>query len=289
MSLVITSVELGLLYGLVALGVYITFTLLRFPDLTVDMSLVTGAAVGAIAVRAGVPGLLALGLSMTGGLVAGSLTAFLHTHLKVGKILSGILALGLLYSLNLRIMGSANLSLLHAEHVISWLKSPLRDGLVLLLFFIILLGVKLLIDWFLKTRFGLALRATGENEATAKALGINTKSTKFVGVALSNGIVGLAGGLLAQFQGFIDIQTGAGTIILGLAAILLGFALVQPKSIFVMTSVVVAGSIVYQFIVNIALRLGLAGTDLKFFSAMIVVIALVLSRKKSILQWQKSF
>ena len=207
------SVELGLLYALVVLGVFLTFRILNFPDLTVDGSFVTGAAATAIAIQTGVPGLVAILAGFLAGFLAGSLTAFLHIRLGIWKILAGILSLSMLYTINLRLMDGPNLSLLNQENIISLLKTPINHIYTIIFLLVIVLVAKFFVDWFLQTEFGLRLRATGDNESTAQSFAINTKITKFFGVGLSNGLVGVAGGLVAQYQGFADVNMGIGVII----------------------------------------------------------------------------
>jgi len=286
-GILFTSFELGLLYALVVLGVFLTFRILNFPDLTVDGSFVTGAAATAIAIQAGVPGLVAILAGFLAGFLAGSLTAFLHIRLGIGKILAGILSLSMLYSINLRLMGGPNISLLWQENIIGWLKTPLNDINAIIFLFVIIVVAKVFIDWFLQTEFGLRLRATGDNESTAQSFAINTKTTKFFGIAISNGLVGLSGGLIAQFQGFADISMGVGVIILGFAALMLGEALTTSNKIPTITTVIILGAILFQVIINIALRLGLSGTDLKLVTALIVVIALVIGSNKKYLAYGK--
>lgn len=279
-DLLFTSIELGLLYSLVALGVYLTFRILRFPDLTIDGSFVTGAAATAVAIHGGVPGVLAMFIGFLAGFLAGSLTAFLHTRLGISKILSGILSLSMLYTVNLRIMSGPNISLLNERNIIGWLKTPLNDIFVICFFSTVILAVKFFIDWFLQTEIGLRLRATGDNEVTAQSFAINTNTTKFIGIALSNGFAGLSGGLIAQYQGFADVGMGIGIIILGFAALMLGEIFTSSQKIPIITMTIIVGAILYQLIINIALRLGLPGSDLKFITAFIVLIALIVSREK---------
>lgn len=275
-----TSVELGLLYALVVLGVFLTFRILNFPDLTIDGSFVIGAAATAIAIQAGIPGIYAILFGFIAGFLGGSLTAFLHIRFGIGKILAGILSLSMLYTVNLRLMGGSNISLLNQENIISFLKAPMNHIYTIIFLLVIVLVAKLFIDWFLKTEFGLRLRATGDNEQTAQSFAINTKITKFIGIGLSNGLVGMAGGLVSQYQGFADVNMGIGIIILGLAALMLGETLLPSVRIGIITTSVIIGVIAYQFIMNLALYLGLAGTDLRFVTALIVVVALVVRNNK---------
>lgn len=272
-----TSIELGLLYAPVILGVFLTFRVLNFPDLTVDGSFVIGAAATAIAIKCGLPGIPALGFGFIAGLLGGCLTAFLHTRLNIGKILSGILSLSMLYTINLRLMHGPNISLLNEVQTIGLFNVPLNHFLIISFLLAIVALVKLFIDWFLQTEFGLTLRATGDNESTAKSFSININLTKFIGISLSNGFVGLGGGLLAQFQGFSDINMGVGTIVLVLAALILGETIISNDKISTATLTIIIGSIFYQLIINVALRLGLAGTDLKFITSMIVIVTLIVN------------
>jgi putative ABC transport system permease protein len=275
-----TSIELGLLYALVVLGVFLTFRILDFPDLTIDGSFFTGAAGTAIAIQAGVPGIYAIFLGFLAGFLAGSLTAFLHIRFGIGKILAGILSLSMLYTINLRLMSGSNISLLNQGNIIGFLKAPMNHMYTIIFLLTIVFIAKFLIDWFLQTEFGLRLRATGDNELTAQSFAINTKVTKFFGIGLSNGLVGMAGGLVSQYQGFADVNMGIGIIILGLAALMLGETLLPSVKIGIITTSVIIGVIVYQFIMNLALYLGLAGTDLRFVTSLIVIIALVVGNNK---------
>ncbi|MBY0539522.1 ABC transporter permease [Patescibacteria group bacterium] len=274
-DLVFISLELGLLTGLIVLGVFLTFRVLNYPDLSVDGSFVTGAAAAALAIQSGVPGETALLVGLVAGLCAGVLTAFLHTVLGIEKILSGILALGILYTINLRLMDGPNLSLLNQETVMGVMQAPFNHVALIAVLFAIVVFAKFFIDWFLSTGFGLQVRATGDNEATARSFGINPNVTKFAGVVISNGLMGLAGALFAQYMGFADVNMGIGNIILGLAALMLGEAILSSRKIATVTLAIIVGSVLYQFIVNIALRLGLAGTDLKLITALIVIFAIM--------------
>ena len=284
-DLLFTSVELGLLYSVAVLGVFLTFRILRFPDLTVDGSFVTGAAVTGLAIQAGVPGLVAVLFGLLAGFLAGSLTAFLHIKLGIEKILSSILSLGMLYTINLRLMDGPNLSLLNESGVISVLQAPFNHLYAIGFLLIVAVAAKFFFDWFLQTQFGLALRATGDNEGTARSFGVNPNVTKFIGLGVSNALVGLAGGLVAQYQGFVDINMGIGVIILALAALMIGEALFSQKKIFIITSAIVIGAILYEFIINVALYMGLAGTDLKFVAALILIIALVAGGRHKNFSW----
>lgn len=266
----IGAVELGLLYALMALGVYITFRILDFPDLTVDGSFVTGGAIAAIMISNGYSPILASLAAFAGGLAAGAITGLLHTKGKINALLSGILMMIALYSINMRIMGRPNIGLGRQETLFDWV-SPL----LLMPFFIII--VKLLLDAFFHTDLGLALRATGDNARMIRSFGANTDNTKIFGVSLSNGLVALSGALIAQQSGFADISMGIGMIVIGLASVIIGEAIFGARTVFWATLAVIMGSIVYRIVVALALYVEwLDSSDLKFITAFIVVFALVL-------------
>lgn len=274
----IAAVELGLIYGLMALGVYLTFRILDFPDLTVDGSFTTGGAVAAILIVSGTDPLLATLAAIAAGLAAGTITGLLHTRGHINPLLAGILTQIGLYSINLRIMGSANLSLLREDTLIT----PLREGglmgsaVTVALFAAVALVFKLALDWFLHTDLGLALQATGDNEEMIRSLGVSTDRMKVLGLALSNGLVALCGALIAQYQGFSDIGMGIGLIVAGLASVIIGQAIFGARFIVISTLAVVLGSVVYRVVIQVALVIGLDANDMKLVSAILVVLALVL-------------
>lgn len=264
------AVELGLLYALMALGVYITFRILDFPDLTVDGSFATGGAIAALMITQGFSPWSATLCAFLGGAAAGACTGLLHTKGKINGLLSGILMMIALYSINMRIMGKPNISLLGADTVFSAV-SPMA------LMPLAVLAIKLALDAFLRTDLGLALRATGDNERMIRSLGANTDNTKMIGISLSNGLVALSGGLIAQQSGFADISMGIGMIVIGLASVIIGEAIFGAGSIFRATLAALLGSIVYRIVVALALRVELfSASDLKLITAVIVIFALVL-------------
>jgi putative ABC transport system permease protein len=264
------AVELGLLYALMALGVYITFRILDFPDLTVDGSFATGGAIAAVMITHGYPPLLACMAAFAGGLVAGACTGLLHTKGKVNGLLSGILMMIALYSINMRIMGKPNVSLIGSDTLFGSV-SPL------LLMIIVVIVFKLLLDAFLHTDLGLSLRATGDNAKMIRSFGANTDNTTILGVSLSNGLVALSGALIAQQSGFADISMGVGMIVIGLASVIIGEAIFGARTVFWATLAAVLGSIVYRIVVALALRVEwLDASDLKLITAIIVIVALVL-------------
>lgn len=271
------SLEQGLLYAIMALGVYLTFRILDFPDLTVDGSFTTGASIAAIMITNGTSPLLATLAAFAGGAVAGLITGLLHTKGKINALLSGILMMIALYSINLRIMGKANTSLFGSEILIS------KESLLYIMP-IIVVALKLALDWFLHTELGLALRATGDNKRMIRSFGVNTDNTIILGVSLSNGLVALSGALVAQYLGFADMQMGVGMIVVGLASVIIGEALFGSKTIIRATLAVVLGAIVYRFVVAIALQVGLESTDMKLMTALIVIIALTLPKIQSSLK-----
>lgn len=274
----LTAVELGLIYAIMALGVYLTFRILDFPDLTVDGSFTTGAAVASISIVNGMSPLLATGLALLAGAVAG----LLHTKGKINGLLAGILTMIALYSINLRIMGKANVPLLGEDTLISPLReAQLTGGAVsILIFFAVALVLKLVLDWFMHTEIGLAMQATGDNEQMIRSLGVSTDNQKILGLAISNGLVGLCGAMVAQYQGFADVGMGIGLILIGLASVIIGQAIFGTRNIFIATLAVIFGAVLYRVFIQLALDAGLAPNDMKLISAILVVIALVLPQWK---------
>lgn len=283
MSLLINSLEQGLVYGLMALGVLITFRVLDFPDLTVDGSFPMGAGITASLLVMGWNPVLAIVLGIVGGILAGTVTGMLSTKLNILNLLAGILTMTLLYSVNLRIMGRPNIPLIGRVTIIDQvdqLIEPLGLGRysTLLFFAVLVVCIKLLLDVFFNTEIGLALRATGDNEQMIKAQGVNTDNMKILGLAISNGLVALSGGLVAQYSGFADVGMGIGTIIAGLASVIIGETLLPTKSFRWMTTAVIVGSLIYRTTIMVALRyghnLGFKSSDLKLITSMIVILAL---------------
>ncbi|MFU1797587.1 ABC transporter permease [Paenibacillus azoreducens] len=267
---ILGAVELGLLYALMALGVYITFRILDFPDLTVDGSFTTGGAIAAVMISHGANPWLASFIAFLGGLAAGICTGLLHTKGKINGLLSGILMMIALYSINMRIMsGKPNIGMLGVDTVFTsinpWIFLPILSIVILLL-----------MNWFLHTDLGLALRATGDNDRMIRSFGANTDTTKIIGVSLSNGLVALSGALIAQHSGFADISMGIGMIVIGLASVIIGEAIFGARNVIHATIAVVLGSIVYRIVVALALRVEWLDTsDLKIITAVIVIAALI--------------
>jgi len=270
------SLEQGLAYGLVAIGIVITFRILAFPDLTVDGSFPLGAAVVARLIMEGVPPIYGIIMAIILGFLAGCCTGFLNTKLKINSLLAGILMMTILYSVNLRIMGRSNIQLL----TVSTLLTPLenldinRFIPIIAFFLVVALCIKLLTDMFLHTQIGFAMRATGDNEQMIRTLGVNTDSMTILGLGISNAFVALSGALVAQDQGFSDVGMGIGMIVAGLASIIIGEALCGRRTVQRMTLAALVGSIIYKFIISLGLRLGLAPTDLKMATGVMVILAL---------------
>jgi len=277
-----TAVELGLIYAVMALGVYLTFRILDFPDLTVDGSFTTGASITAVSIVSGVPPLLATGMAFGGGLAAGVVTGLLHTKGRINGLLAGILTQIALYSINLRIMGKANVALLRETTLFTPLREAGLTGTWLSVGILLAVAVAILaaIVWFLHTDLGLAMRATGDNPDMIRSFGVNTDNQKILGLALSNGLVAVCGALIAQFQGFADIGMGIGMIVAGLASVIIGQALLGRSSIAIAAGAVVLGSVMYRVVIQLALMAGLNPNDMKLISAVLVVLALVLPQWK---------
>jgi putative ABC transport system permease protein len=271
------AVELGLLYAIMALGVYITFRILNFPDLTVDGSFVTGASISAVMIVAGYSPAVSVIFAFAGGFLAGAATGLLHTKGKINALLSGILMMIALYSINLRIMGKANIPLL-GETTLFPAEKIYWFGVsaVVWIMPVVVFVIKLVIDWFLHTDIGLALRATGDNQRMIRSFGVNTDATIVLGVSLSNGLVALSGALVAQYSGYSEVSMGVGMIIIGLASVIIGETLFGQRTVFRATLAVMLGAIVYRLAVAVALDKGLQPTDMKLMTALLVIIALVL-------------
>lgn len=282
-SILIHAAEQGFAYGIAALGVFITFRVLRFPDLTVDGSFVTGAAVASsLLATTGINPFLTLAVAFGAGCVAGTVTGLLHTRLGIADLLAGVLSMIMLYSINLRIMGRPSISLLRVttlSDLVERALSPLGVAAILVVLAGLALAVKFALDGFFRTEFGLALRATGDNEAMIVAQGVDTKTMKVFALALSNGLVALSGALVAQYSGFADVGMGVGTIVTGLAAVIVGGSLLRSRRIGWMTASVLLGSLLYRVAVMLALRygylIGFQASDLKLVTSLLVIVALV--------------
>ncbi|MDO5499339.1 MAG: ABC transporter permease [Propionibacteriaceae bacterium] len=276
----LAAADLGLIFGIMALGVYITFRILNFPDLTVDGSFTTGAAVAASAILGGVNPWVATLLGLVAGAAAGLITGLLHTKGKINPLLAGILTQIALYSINLRIMGRANLPLLRSDTTLSDVRDAGLFGTwaSVGIFLAVVIVVLLIVDWFLSTDTGLAMQATGDNEAMIRAQGVSTDTMKILGLVISNALVGLAGAIMAQYQGYADIGMGIGLIVAGLASVIIGQAVLPSRHFAVATAAVVLGSVIYREVIQLALSVGFNPNDMKLISAVLVVLALLLPR-----------
>jgi putative ABC transport system permease protein len=275
------AVAQSILWSIMTLGVYITFKVLDFPDLTVDGSFATGGAVSAVLVTQGVDPLLSLLIALLAGMACGYVTGFLHTRLEIPGILAGILTMIALYSVNIRIMGQSNTSLLGVSTIFTVLSGMFAgmsmNLLTILVGSVFAAAVILLLYWFFGTEIGCAVRATGNNEYMVRALGVNTNYTKILGLVLSNGLVALSGALVAQNQGYGDVQMGTGTIMVGLASVIIGEVLMGSRFSFAYKLIsAVVGSVIYRVIIAIVLQMGLQSTDLKLLTAAMVAVALAI-------------
>ncbi|GAF66648.1 ABC transporter permease [Alkalihalobacillus trypoxylicola] len=297
---IFSAIESGLIYAIMALGVYLSFRILDFPDLTVDGSFVTGAAIAAISIIAGFPPLIASLFGFLAGFLAGMITGIIHTKGKINALLSGILMMIALYSINLRIMGQPNVPLRNQENLfaqfgqvveslginqalysffglfgLSEVQLP-RTWAIIIFMIIVIILIKFAMDYFLKTEIGLALRATGNNQKMIRSLSANTDWLIIFGLGISNGLVALSGSLIAQHGGFADAGMGVGLIIIGLASVIIGEALFGTKTIFRATLAIIGGAIVYRIVVTLALRVDfLEAGDVRLITAILVIAALV--------------
>lgn len=305
MTLVIGALTIGLILSVLALGVYISFRIFDFPDITAEGSITLGAAVAAILLVSGTNPIVATAAAFCAGLAAGSVTGVLHTKFKINGLLSGILVMTALYSVNLHVMGKSNVPLLSATtfgnyaeaaaralgmtdsvRVLGWDVSG-RDVSIFIAVFgaIVIMGVAL--DWFFRTQLGTAMRATGDNPQMIRALGVDVSAMVILGLAVSNGLIAVSGALLAQYQGFADVQMGIGMLVWGLASVIIGEALVGVRSLGLSIVGTIMGSVLFRLLVAMALRWGLDPNDLKLITAVFVFGALVLPTLLRKLQSQR--
>ncbi len=279
--------EQGALAGFLGLGVLISFRFFRFPDLTAEGSYPLGGAVAASLLVAGFDPILATLAAAVAGVIAGMATALIHTKLRINNIVAGIIVMTALYTVNLRVMGRANISLLSVRTLFDDAAGAFGVGdqgetlvtIVLTLLLLALAGAAL--AWFMHTDLGLAVRATGENQAMIRSLGVDTDRTKLIGLGLSNGAIALSGALVAQDHGFADIGMGIGILVTGAAAVMIGEALFGDGSIERWVVATMVGVLIYRFLVALALRVGLEPVDLKLITAALLLLALALPRLRS--------
>lgn len=285
----------GVLWAMMALGVYITFRILDVADLTVDGSFATGGAVCAICLTLSIHPLISVLLAIVAGAIAGFITGFLHTKCEIPAILAGILTQIGLYSVNLRIMGRSNMPLLQTDTmfrgIAKWtgISVPWVTLIVGILISILMI---LILYWFFGTEVGSAIRATGNNEQMVRALGVNTNKMKILGLMISNGMIALAGALVTQSQGYADVKMGFGAIVIGLASIVIGEVIFGQKGNFAYRLLsIVIGSVIYRMIVALVLQMGMNTDDLKLLTAVLVALALsvpVIIKKKKQSQMYKT-
>lgn len=268
MNLIINILEQASLFSLVAIGVFITYKILDFPDLSVDGTYPLGASIAAILLVNGVNPVIATIIACLGGAIGGFLTAFLHVKLKISNLMSGILVMMGLYSVNLTIMGKSNIPLLNINHIFSYNISPLIIAVC------ILIVVKLLQDLFMKTKAGFLLFAVGDNEQVVTTLGVNKGNIKILGLMISNALVALAGALTCQYQGYADVGMGTGTVVKALACVIIGSSLFNKVSFIKSTTQAIIGTVIYYAAITIALKLGLNPNLLNLLTAIVIVIAL---------------
>lgn len=288
-NVIMGAVTQGLLWSIMAIGVYVSYRILDISDLTSEGSFTLGAATMAALIVAGVNPFIATFIAALAGALAGLVTGFLHTKLKIPTLLAGILVMTGLYSVNLRIMGKANISLNQSTTSLTIIKEKVVELFPSLSDFMyrdrdaaIVVGVIgailviIFVWWLMNTEFGYAIRATGNNEHMIRASGVNTNVTKVIGLMLGNGLVSLSGALVGQYNGYADVSMGIGAIVIGLASVIIGEVFFGRKHLAVSLIGIVAGSIIYRLIVAIVLQAGLPANDMKLFTAILVAIALAL-------------
>ena len=269
MEVILNALEQGLLFALVAMGVYITYKILDFPDLSVDGTFPLGASISAAMLVHGINPWVTILVATLGGACAGAITGFLHVKLKISNLMSGILVMMGLYSINLRIMGKSNIPLFNTNYIF---KNPAINSIFIILAIVIL--VKIILDLFLKTKTGFLLVAVGDNEQVVSSLGVNKNIVKVLGLSISNALVALSGALTAQNQGFSDITMGTGIVVMGLAAVIIGTSIFGKLSMIKVTTLSIFGAIIYKLVVAIALWMKLNPNDLKILTAILVAISL---------------
>lgn len=277
------ALELGFIYSLVALGVFISFKVLRFPDLTVDGTFATGGAVAALMISQGGDPFIACIVAMLVCGFAGMVTGWLNVKLGIMDLLASILMMTALYSINLRIMDGPNIPLIVSDTVFSLTQLSFLENYHWrpMLLAIVVIVVKCLMDWFFATETGLAMRSTGSNLRMARAQGISTDRMVMLGMAISNSLVGLGGALFVQSQGGADISMGIGTIVIGLAAVIIGQSIITARRFIYITLAVIVGAILYRFFIALALNsdfIGLKAQDLNLVTAVLVTVALILPK-----------
>ncbi len=290
MALILSVFEQGFIYAIMALGMYITYKILDFPDMTVDGSFPMGAAIACVLITKGISPVLTLPVCFLAGAFVGMLTGLIHVKLKVRDLLSGIIMMTALYTVNLRIAGKANLPIYNMntifdnELVNSIFTGALSAYKTVILIFLITIVMKYLLDWYMSTKSGFLLRAVGDNDTIVTSLGEDKGLVKIVGLSIANGLVTMSGCVFAQQQRFFDISVGTGTAVIGLASVIIGTSLFKRLSFLRVTTSVVIGSVIYKGCVALAVRMGLSSSDLKLITAALFLAILVLGmeRKKKV-------
>ncbi|MFN6834073.1 ABC transporter permease [Enterococcus hirae] len=275
-SIFLSSASQGVLWALLAIGVFLTFRILDIADLTAEDSFPLGAGIAAVSITNGLSPIVACLLGFLGGAAAGLVSGLLHTKLKIPALLAGIITMTGLYSVTSRIMGAPNLSLLGQKNVFTWAESlgVSKENAVLIAGLLVALIVVTLLVLFLRTETGLAIRATGDNLAMSEANGINTDTMKIIGYMISNGCIALSGSLLAQNNGFADLNSGIGTIVIGLASIIIAEVLFRNQPLLLRLLTIILGAVIYRFILALVFELNVQPSDSKLASALVLVICL---------------
>lgn len=285
-TIFIGALEEGLVFAIMALGVYVTYKILDFPDLSVDGSFPLGAAVTAILITKGIPPILTLLFSFLFGAIAGTLTGIVHVKFKVRDLLAGIIVMTALYSINLRITGGkANVPIFMNETIfnntyLSGMPKAIQPFLISIVLFLIVVFMKLILDLYLKTKSGYLLRAVGDNATVVTSLAKDKGVTKIIGLAIANAFVALSGSIFAQKSGYFDIHSGTGTMVMGLASVIIGINLLKRVSFVKATTAVIVGSVIYKICVAIAIYFGLETSDLKLITAVLFFVILVVSNDR---------
>ena len=268
------TIEQSLVFAIMVLGVYISFRILNFPDMTVDGTFPLGAAISAKLLTLGVNPYLTLLVALISGAAAGAITGLIHVKLKVKDLLAGILVMTALYSINLRVMGKSNIPLFEEDNIFNTEYSMMITIVVLILI------SKFILDYLLKTKFGFALKALGDNENLIVSLGLNEEKYKIYGLMIANAFVAFSGAVLAQYQGFADVGMGTGIIVIGLASIIIGDTLFGKRRRLAGTTIVIIGSILYRGVIAVTLSMGMDASDLKLITSVIVIIILWIQKQK---------
>ena len=268
------TIEQSLIFAIMVLGVYISFRILNFPDMTVDGTFPLGAAISAKLLTLGVNPYLTLLVALVAGAAAGAITGLIHVKLKVKDLLAGILVMTALYSVNLRVMGKSNIPLFEEDNIFNTEYSMMITIVVLILI------SKFVLDYLLKTKFGFALKALGDNENLIVSLGLNEEKYKIYGLMIANAFVAFSGAVLAQYQGFADVGMGTGIIVIGLASIIIGDTLFGKRRRLAGTTIVIIGSILYRGVIAVTLSMGMDASDLKLITSVIVIIILWIQKQK---------